>query len=47
MHRHDLVVEARKPALILGDELGMKVASRSRGTCRSSLPLPVSRVFAP
>ena len=46
IHRHDLLVEARKQALIAGDELRMEQASsRSRGMRRSSFEVSVSTLF--
>ncbi len=41
----DLVVEAREPALVLGDQRGSNVPSRSRGTSIGNGPSSVSTVF--
>ena len=47
IHRHDLLVEPRKAALIFGISCGSKLASRSRGTSSSSLPVSVITVLRP
>lgn len=48
IHRHDLVVETGKPALVLRSiSCGSKLDWRSRGTSISSLPFSVVTVFRP
>ena len=47
VHRDDLLVEAGKAALVLGDQLRIEAAWRSRGTSSSICPVSVTTVFLP
>ena len=45
IHRDDLVVEIRKPALVLGNQLGVEGAARSRGTASVIFEVPFRTDF--
>ena len=45
IHRDDLVIEIRKPALVFSDQLGVKRPARSRGTESVIFEVPVRTDF--